>query len=110
MCFFAGFRADFVTSVRVSVASAGVFALASARWGPKTPRRCTPSAPPPPLGYVSGSLALPARIARIASNQIAVNSHNTCLLHATLSRIRTVIQLNNDADMTNIHHSSLVLL
>ena len=42
---FVGFRTYFVTSVRVSVASAGVLALAC----PKIPGG-TPS--PPPLGYV----------------------------------------------------------
>ena len=47
--FFVGFREDFVTSARVSVASAGVLALAGLR--PENPR-----ASPPPLGYVPGYL------------------------------------------------------
>ena len=48
-CFFVGFRADFVTSVRVSVASAGVLTLAGLRPArPENPKG-TPSAP---LGYV----------------------------------------------------------
>ena len=46
-CFFIGFRADFVTSVRVSVASAGV--LAPAGLGPENPKGAHPLHP---LGYV----------------------------------------------------------
>ena len=52
-CFFVGFRTDFVTSVRVSVASAGVLVLAGG--APKTPNgRRTPFPPPPPPSYVPG--------------------------------------------------------
>ena len=49
-CFFVGFRTDFVTSVRVSVASAGVLALAGL-WpaGARKSQRGILSAP---LGYV----------------------------------------------------------
>ena len=94
MCFFVGFRTDFVTSVRVSVASAGVLALAGLRPAGARKPQGGPSAPPP-LDYVPGSLALPARIARIASNQIAVNSHNTCLPTACNAAANMKEQLYN---------------
>ena len=51
-CFFVGFRTDFVTSVRVSVASAGVLALGA--FGPRGPEN-PKGAPSPPPGYVTGA-------------------------------------------------------
>ena len=50
-CFFVGFRTDFVTSVRVSVAPAGVMTLAALRpaGGSKASGGGTLSAPPPLL-------------------------------------------------------------
>ena len=51
-CFFVGLRTKFVSSVRVSVASAGVLALAGLG-GPKTTRGgAHPLSPPPAPGYV----------------------------------------------------------
>ena len=53
-CFFVGFRTDFVTSVRVSVAFVGVLALAGLRpAGARNPQGGT-SSTPAPLGYVPG--------------------------------------------------------
>ena len=50
MCFFVGLRTDFVTSVMVSVASAGVLARAGLRpAGPENPSGVHPFRP---LGYV----------------------------------------------------------
>ena len=47
---FVGFRTDFVTSVRVSVASAGVLALAGLRTaGARKPQGARAPSPPPPL-------------------------------------------------------------
>ena len=49
-CFFVGSRTDFVTSVRVSVASAGVLALEGLRpAGPRKPQGGISSPPPPPF-------------------------------------------------------------
>ena len=47
-CFFVGFRTDFVTYVRVSVASVGVLVLAGlSPAGARKPQGVTPSAPRP---------------------------------------------------------------
>ena len=51
-CFFAGFRTDFVTSVRVSVVSAAVLARAFGTQGPENPKGG--AHPVRPLGYVPG--------------------------------------------------------
>ena len=55
-CFFVGLGTKFVSSVWVSVASAGVLALAGLG-GPKTTRGRTSSLPPPPPGYVLATVS-----------------------------------------------------
>ena len=61
--FFVGLRTKFVSSVRVSIASAGVLALAGLG-GPKTTRGRTYSPPPPPATSLLQSLRALATVRR----------------------------------------------
>ena len=77
--FFVGFRTDFVTSVRVSVASAGVLALAGLR--PARARKPQGGTSLPPPGYGPDSTS------QICQSKVS-NASNTLLLSGTLPALK----------------------